>query len=104
MQTTTQTIGENKGFDQMAQSLRTAINEFEHSQTMFNSIVEALRPVGDYAFSFWNLTSRFVRRHPVQTTVAVCAIGFVIAALMKPNMLMSAPTGNTRTKPRKRSR
>lgn len=103
-QSTTQSIGENKGFDQMAQGLRSAMENFEQSQhpEMIAAIVSALKPVSEYATQFWNMTSRLVRRHPVQTTVAVCALGFVIAAFMKPNLL-SGLTSTSR-KPRRRSR
>lgn len=74
------------GFDQMAVGLKTAINEFQETQSpeSLAGLIAAIKPIGDFGLKLWGLTTRYVRRHPVQTTVAVVAIGFIVASLLKP--------------------
>jgi hypothetical protein len=82
------------GFDQMAVGLKSAITDFQDAQSpeALAGIIAAFKPVGDIAYRLFRKTSRYVRRHPVETTVAVLAIGFIVATLVKP---ASAPQINS---------
>ena len=86
MQTENTAQASTEGFDQMAVGLKTAIDQFQTVQSpeSFAGIIAALKPIGDIGLRFWGLASGYVRRHPVQTTVAVVAVGFLIAQLLKP--------------------
>lgn len=77
---------EEAGFDQMAVGFKTAMTDFQETQSpeAFASIIAAIKPIGDFGLKFWSKATRYVRRHPVETTVAVLAIGFIIASFMKP--------------------
>jgi hypothetical protein len=74
------------GFDQMAVGLKSAITEFQdvRSPEAFAGIIAALKPLGDFSLRLWKKTARYVRRHPVETTVAVLTIGVIAAVLLKP--------------------
>lgn len=82
---TTQSL-DNPGFDQMAQGLKSAMQEFSTTQSpeAIAMILSALKPIGDFSMRAWNYATSFVRRHPVQTAVGVVALGFIVAQLMKP--------------------
>ncbi len=70
----------------MAVGLKSAITDFQETRSpeAFAGIIAAIKPIGDFGLQLWNVTSKYVRRHPVQTTVAVVAIGFIVATLLKP--------------------
>jgi len=86
---------DNPGFDQMAQGLKDAIQDFstEQSPASFEMIVSALRPIGDLGLRVWNFTSSFVRRHPVETAVGVAAIGFAVALMLRPRPAIRSSDG-----------
>lgn len=96
--TATKTSGQsldNPGFDQMAQSLSAAISDFsKDSPAILESIVSALRPIGDYSMKAWSFVTSYVRRHPVQVAVGVVALGFIAAQLMKKSAMMTEPKSN----------
>ena len=75
-----------KGFDQMATGLKSAITEFQETQSTdaLAGILAAFKPVGEMALRMWSKSFGFARKHPVQTTVAVVAIGVILAAILKP--------------------
>jgi hypothetical protein len=76
----TSTNASAPGFDQMAVGLKSAITDFQETQ----SPEAALKPIGDFGLRLWGMTSGFVRRHPVQTAVGVVALGTLAAYLLKP--------------------
>lgn len=91
MKTASQSL-DNPGFDQMAQSLSAALEDFsKDSPAILASIVSALRPIGEYSMKAWSFATGYVRRHPVQAAVGIVALGFIAAQLMKKNSMMNAP-------------
>ena len=87
--TETQTPGQavgGQGFGQLAVGLESAITDFKEtgSSQSWTAILSAIKPITDFGTRFFGMTSIYVRRHPVQTTVAVVAIGLIVASLLKP--------------------
>jgi hypothetical protein len=82
----TSTNASAPGFDQMAVGLKSAITDFQETQSpeALAGIIAALKPIGDFGLRLWGMTSGFVRRHPVQTAVGVVALGTLAAYLLKP--------------------
>lgn len=80
-----QAVG-GQGFDQLAVGLESAITDFQEtgSPQAWTAILTAIKPITDFGMRFFGMTSTYVRRHPVQTTVAVVAIGLIVASLLKP--------------------
>ena len=74
-------------FHQMADGMKRAINEFESSSSEGSLALLAsyIAPVGDACVSAWNATTRFVRRHPVESSIACGCVGLVAAYLLMPS-------------------
>jgi hypothetical protein len=62
-------------FHQMADGMKKAINEFESASSYMESI-------GDICANAWNATTRFVRRHPVESSIACGGLGLIAAYML----------------------
>lgn len=73
-------------FHQMADGMKKAIGDFEDMQNedIFSTVSSYLAPIGDACVRSWNSATSFVRRHPVETSVAVGCIGLLCAYMMMP--------------------
>lgn len=67
----------NQGFDQMAQGLKQAMQDFDVQKApdYFAMFGSAVRPV-----------TNFVRRHPVQSAIGVIAIGLLASRFITTDM------------------
>lgn len=65
-------------FQQMADGMKRAMNEFES----MNSYVSSF---GDACVNAWKATTRFVRRHPLESSIVCGGAGLLAAYLLMPS-------------------
>lgn len=79
-------------FHQMADGMKKAIGDFKSvpDSDLFSSVTSYLTTISDACISGWNTASRFARRHPVETSIAVGCVGLLCAYLMMPSRKVKA--------------
>lgn len=84
-------------FHQMADSMKKAMGDFENirSEDVISALASYLTPISEACVSGWNSATRFVRRHPVETSLAVGCVGLLCAYLLMPSR--SAKSSRTKT-------
>lgn len=90
MQTTTSTSkskATNKGYDQLATGLRSAVDEFEKTASPENvdAIFSFLKPAAEMGQRALNGTIDYSRRHPIRIAITVAALGLVAARMLQKN-------------------
>ncbi len=81
------TAGEHaSGFAQIGDSFGDTLGEFKELQAdaSLSSFTRFLKPASEKIQRAAQFTAGYSRRHPIRIAVTVAAIGFAIAALVKP--------------------
>jgi hypothetical protein len=62
-------------FHQMADGMKKAINEFESASSY-------IAPIKEIGVNAWNAMTRFVRRHPVESSIVCGGVGLLAAYML----------------------
>lgn len=86
MDTTTIQDKAAKGFDQVGEGVRSAVDEFEKTVTPENitAALALLAPVAEFGKNAMKTTIDYSKRHPYRIAITVAALGLLAYRAMQP--------------------